>query len=50
MPRYEPRAWVGSRTLIVIDDDQAPVRTGLLDMHGVPLYRMPDKAKCGFGR
>lgn len=65
MPKYEPLAWVGddtyhaahylndrsvSRSVSVIDDDSVPMRTGLLNQHGVPLYRMPDKAKCGFGR
>lgn len=32
----------------VIVEDAAPVNTGLLDQHGTPIYRTPDKIRMGF--
>lgn len=32
----------------VMEQDKQPVKTGLLDATGVPLYRVPDTVKFGF--
>ena len=32
---------------VIVSDDE-PVNTGLLDAHGTPIYRTPDKIKMGF--
>ncbi len=39
---------VSSREVIVEDD--APVKTGLLDQTGAPLYRVKDRLPFGFVR
>lgn len=35
-----------SRKVVVVDDE--PINTGLLDLHGTPIYRTADKIKMGF--
>lgn len=35
-------------TMVVIDGDRAPVKTGLLDASGTPLYRVDDTVPLGF--
>ena len=37
---------VSTRTVII--EDGGPIRTGLLDETGTPLYRLPNKIKMGF--
>lgn len=37
---------VSTRTVLV--DDDAPIKTGLLDHHGTPLYRIREKIRFGF--
>lgn len=32
----------------VIETDKTPERTGLLDQHGDPIYRVPDTVPFGF--
>ncbi len=39
---------VERQTMTVHVEDDDPVPTGLLDMHGVPLYRLPDRVPFGF--
>lgn len=40
--------WQDRPTTHVIEDDPTPIRTGLLDQHGTPLYRMPERVPLGF--
>lgn len=35
-------------TIDVIEDDDGPVPTGLLDAAGVPIYRVRERVRCGF--
>lgn len=37
----------GADTVFEPSDDM-PVRTGLLDLNGTPLYRLPDRRPIGF--
>jgi len=54
--RSAPRAWtddapvsvIARPTLTVHEADNAPIDTGLLDAHGVPLYRVRERAAVGF--
>lgn len=59
MTRYayvtKPRSWwsdepaladVSTRTVIMDDDE--PERTGLLDQHGTPIYRVRERIPFGF--
>lgn len=53
--RTPPRAWSSDSavmeqrpTCTVHEDETAPVYTGLLDQHGVGLYRQPERAPLGF--
>ena len=61
MIRYVPRArrpracdpewheFAQPRTMdVIVPDETAPEDTGLLDQHGVPLYRVPERVRCGF--
>lgn len=32
----------------VIETEKSPVRTGLLDSNGIPLYRVPETVRFGF--
>jgi hypothetical protein len=50
-----PAAWVSDThtpetlpTIVVHETDKAPVATGLVDAHGVPLYRQPENIRPGF--
>lgn len=50
-----PKAWWDDEpnvedvsTRIVLVEDDAPIRTGLLDADGVPLYRVRDRFPVGF--
>lgn len=36
------------QTIVVHDDGDGPVATGLLNAEGVPLYRLPDRVPLGF--
>lgn len=50
---YEPRgtwSWTDStpRTATVHEMDSAPVKTGLLDALGRPIYRIPQRVPLGF--
>lgn len=51
----KPRAWasdqeqMGERpTSIVHEADKTPEPTGLVDVHGTPLYRVAETIKMGF--
>jgi len=54
LPKAPKAAWdddplvadVTTRTVILEDD--GPVKTGLLDANGTPLYRMPNRIPIGF--
>lgn len=35
-------------TITVLADEGAPVKTGILDENGTPLYRMPERVRIGF--
>lgn len=61
MTRYVPRAhrpracdpdwseFAQPRTMdVIVPDDDEPRDTGLLDQHGVPLFRVPERVRCGF--
>lgn len=54
MPTYKPLAWWDMETheqppsMTVHCDDETPVRTGILDASGTPLYRWPDRVPIGF--
>lgn len=64
MSRYVTRAWTGdetwgdsvhyanqvstAKTCVVIDEDHKPARTGLVDVAGRDIYRLPDQTRCGF--
>ncbi len=54
MPIYRPLGWRDMEpgeealTITVHCEDEAPVRTGLLDVSGAPLYRWPDRVPIGF--
>ena len=37
-------------TITVHAEDDRPIKTGIVDAHGVPLYRIRDRIKVGFGR
>ena len=39
-----------ARTLTVFEAEDGPVETGLYDANGVPLYRVPERVKMGFGK
>jgi hypothetical protein len=32
----------------IIEQDKTPIKTGLVDARGVPLYRVPDSVPFGF--
>lgn len=36
------------RRFDVLVEDRGPIKTGLLDVNGVPLYRMPEAIEFGF--
>ena len=36
--------------MTVLHDDDEPQRTGLIDQHGVPIYRVPTRRPVGFCR
>lgn len=52
-----PRAWGNDHhtitesrpTMFVHETDPTPEPTGLLDQHGVPLYRVEERERLGFG-
>lgn len=54
--RYVPLAWRDERddgwgerpSCQVVETCPSPVRTGLLDANGVPLYRVPERVPLGF--
>lgn len=58
MSRYvaiRPRAWASDThvpeslpTCTVFESDKTPVNTGLLNVEGVPLYRVPETVPPGF--
>jgi hypothetical protein len=33
---------------IIVDDPHQPVKTGLVDKNGVPIYRVPETVPMGF--
>ena len=35
-------------SMTIYERDEQPEDTGLLDQHGTPLYRMPDKRRVGY--
>jgi hypothetical protein len=35
---------------VIVADEDGPVKTGLCDAAGVPLYRIEDRNPCGFGK
>lgn len=35
-------------TVTVIVEDDKPTDTGLIDQHGVPIYRVPNRERCGY--
>ena len=39
-----------AQPLTVFEVGNEPVETGLYDANGVPLYRVPDRVKMGFGK
>lgn len=39
-----------TRSIDVLVDRDEPVKTGLLDASGTPLYRVTVRGPCGFGR
>lgn len=52
---HRPKAWSSASavmeqrpTCTVHEDDDAPVYTGIIDQHGVGIYRTMDKAPLGF--
>jgi hypothetical protein len=45
----DPDDWAEPhRTMVIHEEDAAPVRTGLLDAHGVALYRVADRVPVGY--
>lgn len=54
MPKYRAikDTWLDERTGLVADTlvetDKTPVKTGLVDANGIPLYRMPENVSLGF--
>lgn len=54
MPEYVPATagwWPNASDYLartVMEQDKQPVKIGLLDASGVPLYRVPDQVKFGF--
>ncbi len=38
------------RSMEVIASDEGPIRTGLVDANGTPLYRLPERIPLGFCR
>ena len=56
MSRYSTRAvfsdphygTIPIDTILAIHEDHVPVKTGLLDQHGVPIYRLPASIHAGF--
>ena len=40
--------WQDRPTISVIQDDDEPAETGLLDANGTPLYRVKDSIPVGF--
>ena len=43
---WEPEPPLIARDVIVVDDE--PIKTGLLDQNGTPIYRTSDRIKLGF--
>lgn len=39
---------IAAATTVYEADDDSPQETGLLDVTGTPLYRMPDKKRIGY--
>lgn len=46
-PWYPPET-ENTPTMTVHDTERQPIDTGLVDAHGVPLFRMPDHRPMGF--
>jgi hypothetical protein len=46
---YDVLSKTGNSTAdVAVVEDHIPTRTGLLDAHGVPLYRLPESIPLGF--
>lgn len=43
--------WMGvtsAHTIVVVESDDAPIKTGLFDATGAPLYRVRERIQIGF--
>ncbi len=39
---------VAPTSIMILEEDNTPIRTGLLDQYGNPIYRVPTRIKVGF--
>ena len=44
----DTEGWQDRPTVQVVESESAPIKTGLLDANGTPLYRIQDRVPLGF--